>query len=63
MENATRVIRSELLQIVGAIGAIREQVLHLRSADARYVERELDAMQTAAHRLFEHLDQLELPTV
>jgi hypothetical protein len=62
MDEATRVIRSELLQIVGAVGTIRDRAKRLPDADVRYLERELDAIQATAHRLFEHLDQLALPT-
>jgi hypothetical protein len=51
-------MRFELLNIIGAVGAIRDHGATLEPADVKYVERELAVMQAAAHRLLEFLEHL-----
>ena len=50
--------RSDLLEIVGAVGSIRDLAAGFESSNLRYVEDELSKIQTAVHRLLEFLDHL-----
>ncbi len=59
MDEVGHVIRLRLLEIVGAIGEIREHASALGSGtDANHIDLELTRMQAAAHRLLEFLESM-----
>ena len=59
MSDAVRLVRVELLTIIGAVGTIRENVATFAPADIRYFEDELSKVQSAAHRMLETLETIE----
>ncbi len=60
MSEAAHAIRLRLLEIIGAVGDIRDETAaRFDTADATYIERELASVQSAVHRVLQFLDDIE----